>query len=250
MLTRFFHRWEHQLASVSTDRVVRPFDWGLDWIPVNGHGDAAPKARVHAWVDELMRDTSEFFDDPPTRAYQFNPAGPQAAAKGEAGTLRFPSALVTPHPENNTVVARWFPAPGEPGVDSAGPRGRAVVVLPQWNSDAEGHIGLSRLLARFGISALRLSLPYHDARMPPELTRADYIVSANVVRTVQVCRQAVLDARRAVAWLANQLGERGEVLKAGWIIFSGGLTAPIPLTADNVISAEFDGLGTIEVYGA
>ena len=44
------------------------------------------------------------------------------------------------------------------------------VVLPQWNSDAEGHIGLSRLLARFGVSALRLSLPYHDARMPP---RAD-----------------------------------------------------------------------------
>jgi len=212
MLTRFFHRWEHQLASVSTDRVVRPFDWGLDWIPVNGHGDAAPKARVHAWVDELMRDTKHFFDDPPTRAYQFNPAGPRAAATGEAGTLRFPSALVTPHPENNTVVARWFPAAGEPGVDSAGPRGRAVVVLPQWNSDAEGHIGLSRLLARFGISALRLSLPYHDARMPPELTRADYIVSANVVRTVQVCRQAVLDARRAVAWLADQGYERIGIL--------------------------------------
>ena len=212
MLTRFFHRWEHQLASVSTDRVVRPFDWGLDWIPVNGHGDAAPKARVHAWVDELMRDTKHFFDDPPTRAYQFNPAGPRAAATGEAGTLRFPSALVTPHPENNTVVARWFPAPGEPGVDSAGPRGRAVVVLPQWNSDAEGHIGLSRLLARFGISALRLSLPYHDARMPPELTRADYIVSANVVRTVQVCRQAVLDARRAVGWLADQGYERIGIL--------------------------------------
>ena len=222
MLTRFFHRWEHQLASVSTDRVVRPFDWGLDWIPVNGHGDAAPKARVHAWVDELMRDTSEFFDDPPTRAYQFNPPSPRfgvaspacarGTAKGEAGTLRFPSALVTPHPENNTVVARWFPAPGEPDVDSVGPRGRAVVVLPQWNSDAEGHIGLSRLLARFGISALRLSLPYHDARMPPELTRADYIVSANVVRTVQVCRQAVLDARRAVAWLADQGYERIGIL--------------------------------------
>jgi hypothetical protein len=38
--------------------------------------------------------------------------------------------------------------------------------------------------------------------MPAELTRADYIVSSNVVRTLQVCRQAVLDARRAVAWLA------------------------------------------------
>ena len=86
-------------------------------------------------------------------------------------------------------------------------RGRAVVVLPQWNSDAGGHIGLSRLLARFGVSALRLSLPYHDARMPPELTRADYIVSSNIARTVQVCRQAVLDARRAVA-VAGRSGVR------------------------------------------
>jgi hypothetical protein len=74
---------------MTTDRVVRPFDWGLDWIPVDGHGDAAPGTRVHAWVDELMRDTNAFFDDPPTRAYQFNPAAPHAAAKGEAGTLRF-----------------------------------------------------------------------------------------------------------------------------------------------------------------
>ena len=40
--------------------------------------------------------------------------------------------------------------------------------------------------------------------MPPELTRADYIVSSNVVRTVQVCRQAVLDARRALWWLRDQ----------------------------------------------
>jgi hypothetical protein len=40
--------------------------------------------------------------------------------------------------------------------------------------------------------------------MPRELARADYIVSSNVVRTVQVCRQAVLDARRAIAWLARE----------------------------------------------
>ena len=55
-----------------------------------------------------------------------------------------------------------------------------------------------------GLTALRLSLPYHDRRMPPELHRADYIVSANVARTLQVCRQAVLDARRAIAWLHAQ----------------------------------------------
>jgi pimeloyl-ACP methyl ester carboxylesterase len=145
-------------------------------------------------VDDVMRDTTAFFDAPPTSDYTFD------ARKGE---LRFPSALTTPHPQNNTVFARWF---------ASKEAARAVVVLPQWNSDAEGHVGLSRLLARFGVSALRLSLPYHDARMPPELTRADYIVSANVARTIQVCRQAVLDARRAVAWLALQGYERIGIL--------------------------------------
>jgi pimeloyl-ACP methyl ester carboxylesterase len=87
-----------------------------------------------------------------------------------------------------------------------------VLVLPQWNADAEGHVGLCRLLARFGMTALRLSLPYHDTRMPPELTRADYIVSSNIVRTLEVCRQAVLDARRAIAWLASQGYDRIGIL--------------------------------------
>jgi pimeloyl-ACP methyl ester carboxylesterase len=48
--------------------------------------------------------------------------------------------------------------------------------------------------------------------MPPELTRADYIVSSNIARTVQVCRQAVLDTRRAVAWLESLGFERIGIL--------------------------------------
>lgn len=187
MISTFFHSWERRLADATKDRVVRPFDWGVDWI--------SPDADLREWVNAVMADTTAFFHLPPTPDYDFD------ASRGE---LRFPSALTTPHRENNTVFARWFPA-------SAG-KDRAVVVLPQWNSDAEGHIGLSRLMARCGVSTLRLSLPYHDVRMPPELTRADYIVSANVARTIQVCRQAVLDARRAVAWLALQGYERIGIL--------------------------------------
>ena len=171
-----------------------------------------PEARVRAWVAEVMSSTGAFFDVPPTTDYRFEEAPVVDRRNGEAGTLRFPSGLVTPHAENNTVEARWFPSPGEPPVGRPGPRGRAVVVLPQWNSDPQGHIGLSRLLARFGVSALRLSLPYHDARMPSELTRADYILSSNIVRTIQVCRQAVLDTRRAIAWLALQGHERIGIL--------------------------------------
>jgi 2-oxo-3-hexenedioate decarboxylase len=53
----------------------------------------------------------------------------------------------------------------------------------------------------------------------------------------------------AVAWLANRLVARDRTLKAGWLIFSGGLTEPVPLLPGVSVAAEVDGLGTIEVYG-
>lgn len=212
ILSRTFHAWEHRLASATTNRVVRPFEWGEDWIPPAPDPQRDPGALVERWIDTVMEDTDAFFEPGPRRDYEFVPASADRQRRGEAGTLRFPSPFPTPHPENNTVEARWFPSRGEAGPARRGHRGRAVVVLPQWNSDPDGHIGLSRVLARFGVSALRLSLPYHDARMPPELARADYIVSSNIARTVQVCRQAVLDARCAVAWLAAQGFERIGIL--------------------------------------
>ena len=54
----------------------------------------------------------------------------------------------------------------------------------------------------------------------------------------------------SVAWLADQLAKEGEVLGAGQLIFSGGVTAPVPVVAGRSVTFEFDGLGSIEVYGA
>jgi hypothetical protein len=203
MLQALFHTWERRLASVTKDRVVRPFDWGLDWIPANGtSGSAPPAAALTDWVSHVMTDTDAFFTPAPTHEYALS----SPSSDGDR-MLTFPSGLETPHPANNTVYCRVFSA----RIRQRRPRA-AVVVLPQWNADPDGHAGLCRLLATNGMTAVRLSLPYHDQRMPPELHRADYIVSANIGRTVQVCRQAVLDARRAVAWLASEGFDRIGIL--------------------------------------
>ncbi|HKY21664.1 MAG TPA: hypothetical protein VJM31_10635 [Vicinamibacterales bacterium] len=206
MFANFFHAWERRLHAVSKDRVVRPFDWGLDWIESNGHQPGTPPDRMLLdWASHAVSNSARFFETPDTSDYTF-----RANVEGATGALSFPSAMSTPYLENDTVHALYFRS------NRTGPKARptngtglqrcrrAAVVLPQWNAGPDGHVGLCRLLNRFGISALRLTLPYHDARRPAEISRADYIVSANVARTAQACRQAVMDARRSVAWLAKQ----------------------------------------------
>jgi hypothetical protein len=188
VLTQVFHRWERRLAAAATDRTVRPFEWGTEWLDDSeSTAPASASERLERWAASMLAESDRFFALDPCPDYEL-----------EGDRLTFPSAVRTPHHANNIVRARFFP--------NRTPKGgrRAVLVLPQWNADVEGHIGLCRLINRFGISALRLSLPYHDERRPAELRRADYIVSANIGRTAQVCRQAVLDARRAIAWLDLQ----------------------------------------------
>jgi hypothetical protein len=99
----------------------------------------------------------------------------------------------TPYSENNRVSAQFFPARRD--------LGRAVVVLPQWNADETGHASLCRLLNRFGITALRMSMAYHGRRLPAGERRADFHVSSNVGRTLHACRQSVVDARCCLDWL-------------------------------------------------
>jgi 2-oxo-3-hexenedioate decarboxylase len=51
----------------------------------------------------------------------------------------------------------------------------------------------------------------------------------------------------ATAWLARALHARGEGLRAGEIVFSGGLTAAVRLRPGDTVVATIDRLGTIEL---
>ena len=239
MIARFFHEWERRLATETNDRIIRKFEWGLDWIIDGKPPTGSPYKIFTEWVSDIFSDTNRFFSISPTDQYDLN-----------GQELCFPSAIETPHLENNTVYAKYFPAVSE------NRKRRAVIILPQWNADINGHITLSRLIARTGISSLRLSLPYHDRRMPPELNRADYIVSSNVGRTLQICRQAVLDARRAVDWLTQRgyknIGILGTSLGSCLAMLTAAHEPRISVAALNHISPYFadvvwEGLSTTHV---
>ena len=191
---RWIEDWENRLMSVSTNRKVRPFEWGEEWsrswpaalrLPQNGHSASDYLKLINR---ASLEGSAEFFDYRTPADFRLN-----------GKLLEFTSPVETPYPENNVVRGQWFPAAEKPGR-----RRVAVVVLPHWNASVTQHNSLCSGIAKLGISALRLSLPYHDYRMPVELERADYAVSANVGRTIDATRQAVIDTRCCVDWLERQ----------------------------------------------
>ena len=216
--------WETRLTIADTNRVVRPFEWGVEWTRtwpfVNGNYPQRAEAYeryLHELNETIVRHSDEFFCYEVPRDFRLERRNlqlfatrsrPQAEHKlknKEGDFLRFTSPVPTPYPENNLMNARWFPAPEKRRKDKRGRKNKsAVVVLPHWNSDAISHNSICTALNWFGVSALRMSPPYHDIRRPAELTRADYAVSSNIARTIDATRQAVIDLRCCLDWLAQQ----------------------------------------------
>ena len=115
--------------------------------------------------------------------------------------------------------------------------------MPQWNADAFSHNALCALFNRFGISALRLSKPYHDIRRPAELERSDYAVSSNLGRTIAACRQAVVDIRSCLDWLEQQgyeqFGILGTSLGSCYAFIAAAMDPRLQVCAFNHASMSF-----------
>lgn len=244
LYANWMYAWETKLTTRDTNRVVRPLEWGFDWLqdwtgprnlPVEeamASGDPERmKSAMLAVNQSIIAEHEQFYGYTTPKDFRLEERHPQLfptnvrpetlrldaklKQKAEQGRLpkaqflRFTSPVRTPYPENDQVNARWYPAPAE---KQAGRPKQAIVVMPQWNADAFSHNALCSIFNRFGVSALRLSKPFHDVRRPAELERSDYAVSSNIGRTLAACRQAVVDIRSCVDWLQQQGYEQFGVL--------------------------------------
>jgi hypothetical protein len=240
LYAKWMYSWETALTTRDTNRIVRPLEWGFDWLedfsPLAQHPPANASSaddyeRMIAINRDIVARADEFFGYATPTDFRLEKRHPQlfptnvrpetleedAELKRQAETgemeeapfLRFTSPVRTRYPENDTVNARWYPA--HPETQKGKPK-QAMIIMPQWNADAFSHNALCTLFNHFGISCLRLSKPYHDIRRPAELERSDYAVSSNVGRTTEACRQAVVDIRSCIDWLEQQGYEQFGVL--------------------------------------
>jgi hypothetical protein len=271
LYAKWMYAWEHALTTRDNNRIERPLEWGFDHLAGFGgseaaaqvaRGECSPLDAMIALNDRIVAQPHTFFDyKTPTdfriemRHPELYPTNvrPETLAQerewrrqAEVGELRrepflrFTSALRTPYPENDAVNARWYEAVG---INEGKKPKQAMIVMPQWNADAFSHNVLCEMFNKFGISALRLSKPYHDVRRPAELERSDYAVSANVGRTTAACRQAVIDVRSCVDWLAQQgyehIGVLGTSLGSAYAFIAAAMDPRIRVCAFNHVSTQF-----------
>ncbi len=136
--------------------------------------------------------------------------------------VTFPSPVKTPHENNNTVHCEYFRPAGKgqfPG----------VVVLHILGGDFDLSRLFCRAMADQGVCALFVKMPYYGPRRQPGSPMR--MVSINPNESVQGMTQAVLDIRRAGAWL----GSRAEVDDDRLGVFGislGGITAALAATAE------------------
>ncbi len=140
--------------------------------------------------------------------------------------VTFPSPVVTPHPNNNTVHCEYF-------CPTSGGKHPGVIVLHILGGDFDLARLFCRALASDGTAALFLKMPYYGERQQPG--SAARMISLDPEETVRGMTQAVLDIRRAAAWLAAR--EEVEPTQLGIMGISlGGITAALATSLEPRLS--------------
>jgi dienelactone hydrolase len=190
---RKIRRYEHRRWTTDDNRRVQPFDWGIEHIG-GDPADPNPGDYIRHYAKQAIENSKDWFATTPATDYKLD----------KESVLTFTSSIKSPWPENNTVHAQLFPARSSSNSNGQRKTSPAVLVLPNWNAKWHGQRSLCEWLQRIGITALKMSMPYHDRRMATGHERADQVCGPNIGLTIQANRQAVHDARRCLRWLEQQ----------------------------------------------
>lgn len=173
----------------------------------------------------------------------------------DADWIRFPSFMPTGLPENDMVHAK---------VAKAKTLDHAVIVFHHWNASSRNR-AMAGFLAHQGVTVAEIAMPYHLERSRPKSSHADFMLSANLGRTLQSFRQAVIDGRQLVrilqqagygrvsvlgtslgSWVAGlvaahdpSVGKASLLLSAGSLadmVWTGGATRHIRASLDSKLS--------------
>ncbi len=145
----------------------------------------------------------------------------------------FNSPLATPWAENNIVPGKLHRA------GQAWREKPAVILLHGWNGELSYRWQfplLARRLARRGVNAAMIELPYHGRRKPRGPNAICNFISHDLLRMVEATRQAIADTRALAAWLAAQGSPRVGL----WIRFDAlDLRAHFPVAGpENILLIE------------
>lgn len=182
MYHSWLDRWDEQRARRG-DEGKTTTDFELD------AERAFPGAKKVAGIEEFCVLADDATADP---TFFDNPGrGADQDFERQGNWLKFPSDISTDVEENNFVWAR---------ITDSGSLDQALVVFHHWNARARNRM-IANFFSRRGITVVEIAMPYHFERSRPGSLHADYMLSANLGRTIQSVRQAVLDGRKLLHWL-------------------------------------------------
>jgi len=128
--------------------------------------------------------------------------------------------MLSPYKVNNTVYAQYYPSDKKTK--------KAVILVHHRGGNIGSLEAMARIFAFQGISALTMLLPFHGIRAPEGTKSGEFFTSANIKRTIDAFRQAVLEIHWATDWfhpLHSQIGIVG--------ISLGGIVATLACAHDD-----------------
>jgi hypothetical protein len=176
-------RWDEQRAKRGEDgKAIESFALGAE---LAFPGERIDNIREFCARAEQASADPTFFEEHERADHDFDVSD---------GWIRFPSGIVTDIPENNIVWAK---------ITRSGSLDKALVIFHHWNARSR-NAQIAGFLSRRGITVVEIAMPYHLERSRPGSLHADYMLSANLGRTIQAVKQAVCDGRELIRWLKGE----------------------------------------------